>query len=110
MRYSSWASRQRSLGIPDPLEEMASLNESSHQTFLANRSALERRRAEMDQVHASGWRPLAGTPMMQPEPEKPSHPSEGQIEPPRAIHVTRNTHGGPFGRSIVDRVLDTYDR
>lgn len=111
VRYSSWASRLRALGLPDPLEEMASLSESSQRTSLASRSALERRRAEMDRVESTGWRPQASTPMMPSAPETPSRPSEDhQVEPPRAIHVTRTTHGGRFGRSIVDRVLDTYDR
>lgn len=66
----------------------------------------------MDQTVATGWRPMASaSTMQQSEPETPSHPSEDtKVEPPRAIHVTRNTHGGRFGRSIVDRVLDTYDR
>lgn len=111
MRYSNWASSQRAMGLPDPLEEMERLSESSRMTSLASRSALARRREEQDRVADSGWRPQASGPMMPSAPETPSRPSEDhRVEPPRAIHVTRNTHGGPFGRSVVDRVLDSYDR
>jgi hypothetical protein len=89
---------------------MSRLTDQGRATSLANRSALDRRREAMDRTEATGWRPQASTPMMRSAPETPSHPSEGpQVEPPRAIHVTRSTHGGNFGRSVIDRVLDSYD-
>ena len=108
MRYSAWASRSAPT-IPDPLEEMARLCESSRETSRANLAALAARRAMMDQVGETG----AGRSYPPPtsQPPEPTHRSEGSHEPPRnVINVTRRTHGGAFGRSVVDRVAESYDR
>src|SRR5687767_2870815 len=111
MRYSDWASRVTPRGVPDPLMEMARLSESSQTTSLARRSAQERRREMMDRVESVTPSRLGSTPPSPQGTEQPSLPSEGQREP-AAIHIiprTRRTHGGDFGRSIADSVIESYE-
>lgn len=108
MRYSAWASRFP--GIPDPLEELTSIVESSRRTSLARRDALAARRAMLDRTEATGVAPRSSptTSSTAPDQSPPSEASPNE-RPLRAIHVTRNTHGGNFGRSIVDRVYESYE-
>lgn len=99
------------LGLPDPLEALARLSERHRKGSRDGLARLAALTARLDETMQTGWQPRG-----RPQPPSPDYgpsrtsPSEGPANdaPLPAIHVTRNTHGGRFGRSIHAIIAESY--